>query len=1481
MQNILGLDLGTNSIGWAIRDSSLEETQFEKYGVNVFKKGVGEGKTGEFSLAAERTKKRSIRRLYQARKYRLWETLRVLIENDYCPLTMDDLDSWRKYDKEKGYLRKYPNYAKDFESWIRLDFNKDGIADYTSPYQLRKELAEIKIEISIRNERYKIGRAIYHIAQRRGFKSSKKDIQLNDETGEKKDANSESEKAKAFNDKLNKQFGKTMNDFSTIGCALAFIEKQGERVRNEWIQYTFRRNYKEELAYILEKQGFSKNDLFYKSLVETKSNRYDGAVFYQRPLRSQKGLVGKCTLETSKPRCPISHPVFEEFRAWTFLNNIKYKTNIEDNWKQIPLELRKEIFHIKYLNKAELYFPFKDIRSIIEKKYRGCILNYKDNVTVAGCPVSARLKSIFGGELKNYQYVSSYIRENKRKDGSTNFYTIKYDIEDIWHVLFSFNDEEFVDDFAKSKLNLNDEQIKIFVTAWNQLPEGYAMLSLNALKKILPFLHKGYIYTEAVLLANLPTVLGKDIWNKNEVIITNLVIGLIKKNREEKQLLSIVNELISKWHISDYKTGYKNSNYVLDERDKRIISSTIKKALGEKSWTQMALTEKENITKKATHLFQCFFKLDLDWKYIKDEKYYVINFDDNVYYKSFGSGYYKVPHLLDYIKTKLQTEFNLKDSRLDKLYHPSQIDIYPKAKPNKDGKIFLQSPKTGSFKNPMAMRTLYELRKLVNYLIAVNAIDEDTEVIVELSRDLNDANKRWAIETYQKRREEENKEFAIAISELLNDPEIFGIVRANPANKDDIDKFRLWYEQIEHENSFKYIPAKNKINKDGKEILNNDRRKHDWNNIRSKVIKKVIEERDLVKKYRLWKEQFCRCMYTGKLINITDLFNENVIDFEHTIPRSISFDNSLANLTVCYADYNRNTKKNRIPTSLENYDEDWGGFTSIKPRLEPWEKRIEELQCNIDFWKKKSRFAKDKSSKDAAIRQKHLWQFEFDYWINKLERFKMQEVKTGFKNSQLIDTQLISKYAFHYLKSVFNVVKVQKGSITSEFRKIYGVQPKDEIKNRDNHSHHAIDAAVLTLIPASAKREEILEKSYKHDEQWTTGTQNSRKEKQFHLKPYPRFRVEHLKEIEENILINNVSRDKALVPAKRILKKRGRKVYQTRKDGQLKLDENGKKKHIIITGDCVRGELHKETFLGAIKKHVRDENGNPIVGKDGKFLLEKDIAFVVREPLVYKKDAASPGFKTLEEIKKNIVDPYVYKIIEKQVGDKSLKTAIEEGIWMLNKKGEKINRIRHIRIFVREKEPLQIKKQTYLSKYDYKQFYYATNATNLLYALYQSIDGKRKFRHLNLFEVTQIKSGVALSNVNEFFEKSFFVGKKEYSLLYILNAGLKVIFYRSFKEELKELSKSELIKRLYFIKKLFDFKTGTIQFQYHLDSRNDKELEEAFSPNVYGQKGKNGFSKIDLDNPFPRLLLSPISFNFIVENKDFKVKQDGGVQFLF
>jgi CRISPR-associated endonuclease Csn1 len=142
MSKTLGIDLGTNSIGMTLRNDDF----FEWFGVYTFRKGVGDGKSGEFSLAAERTQNRSSRRLYNSRRYRKWETLKVLIENGFCPLSIENLNKWKNYEKGIGRIFPVDNIA--FNAWIKLDFDTDGKPNYTSPYQLRRELISQELDLT-------------------------------------------------------------------------------------------------------------------------------------------------------------------------------------------------------------------------------------------------------------------------------------------------------------------------------------------------------------------------------------------------------------------------------------------------------------------------------------------------------------------------------------------------------------------------------------------------------------------------------------------------------------------------------------------------------------------------------------------------------------------------------------------------------------------------------------------------------------------------------------------------------------------------------------------------------------------------------------------------------------------------------------------------------------------------------------------------------------------------------------------------------------------------------------------------------------------------------------------------------------------------------------------------------------------------------------------------------------------------------------
>jgi len=1504
MSQTLGIDLGTNSIGLTKRNTDLGNNvvdQLEFFISIIFKKGVGSGKTGEFSYAAERTKHRSTRRLYQARKYRIWETLKFLIEFGFCPLANEDLDKWRKYDKTRELKRQYPVDAILFEQWVRLDFNGDGVADYSSPYQLRAELATNRFDFTNQTDKFKLGRALYHIAQRRGFKSSKGEtLKEQEKEAEEKDLSLDIEiqiDLKKSEEKKSKDLiaYKEEHNLPTVACCFYEMEKEGIRIRASKYQ-AVRSQYEEEIKFIFGFQNELEIDSdFYKAIHK--------AIFYKRPLRSQKGLVGKCTLESSKARCPISHPDFEEFRAWTFINNIKYRKDSTDDWSELTLDQKQQLFNDKFL-RTKNNFKFEEIRFWIEKKVgfylsnKSKTINYKDKTNVSGCPISGRLRNLFGDDWRFYTKQTIKERSNLK---TGEIHSVSYSIEDIWHVCFSFEDEERIVEFAKNSLQMDEKETKSLVNLWVAIPQGYAMLSLKAIRNINKFLKKGLIYTDAVLLAKLPAILGTELWQENEDVFLSEIDKLTNQNRNEKRVLNVVNNLIANYKSLelDEQFAYKNTDYQLDNSDFNDIERFSIESFGEKSWKKLALEEKNELLSQIAVKYQKFFP-------------------------SSKREFYRLPKLGDTLKRYLSENFEILNCpngfvdkttklpcncpacrKLNLLYHPSQIEFYKPAKEQQiewNGNILslklLESPKIGAFKNPMAMRTLHELRKSINHLLKEGIITEDTRIVVETARDLNDANMRWAIETYQREREKENKEFEAAIRALYNDTE-------RTISNDEIDKVRILIDQFE-------IPEKGEIKVD-------EEQKSSKKNQLGKAEKYSKD----VTKCRLWLEQGCRCIYTGQIINMSDLFSEGKVDFEHTIPRSISFDNSLANLTVCYAHYNRHVKKNKIPAQLPNYED-------ILLRIQPWKEKVEKLKDNIDFWKAKAKQAQVKDTKDTAIRQRHLWQMELDYWQNKVERFTMEEVTSGFKNSQLVDTRIITKYATHFLKSVFSYVEVQKGSVTADFRKMLGVQSIYEKKSRDKHSHHAIDAAILTLIPSAAKRDKMLKLYYEIEEK-----------KRFENVDQLRYELEkerkncHLgnvsgisQYIEENILINHIAKDQTLTPAKKYVRVRGKiaplknkggeVLYQTNDDDSIKyrtnrngafiykrnekgefISENGEKIPILMPvpkvkkGDSIRAQLHKESWFGAIKYPVKNDNDALLKNDKGQFIYPKDkegndVFLMVKRELI-------TSFKSEKDLEK-IIDPHVKHSIEiavkKRIGeDKSFATAISEPIWMLDKngvekkndkKGNHLSPIRHARCkvaagrgyFTKDKA-LEIKKHTYISKKKtvnvdnriYKQSYYAQNDGNYLCMLYEGINkGKleRKFKLLNFFDLTKRN----ISNLHQLWEEPFYreieEKKKVFSLSAIIKVGYRVIMWEETPDELLDC---DLSRRLFSVYK-FNFKgQDCIYLQNHLEARKDADIQEdytTFNSRIYQ----------------PRLTMVANSFNCLIEHRDFEIKPDGKIEFI-
>lgn len=1191
---VLGLDIGTNSIGWGIVDE--RNHKIENCGVYIFPEGVKIEKGNESSKAAERTSFRSARRLKFRRNLRKYETLKVLIKNNMCPLSLEELEKWHK---EKIYPK-----TKAFINWYRTDENANW-----EPYFLRKKCVEEKCE------NYEIGRALYHIAQRRGFLSNRK------ESTEEVDGKVSSEIEEISKEKGDK----------TLGQYFYELKKSGEKVRG---RYTSRKvHYEEEFNKICEVQKISdslKKDLY-------------NAIFFQRKLKSQKFLVGKCSLETDKPRCPVSHFEFEEFRMLSFINSIRIKRESVD--KESPslfeemnesypengkltedeIELIKPLFY--RISKPN--FEFKDISKKLKGKHEEWDFNYRDDTNVAGCPVSTALKNIFGDEWKNIKIDN-------------------YDIYDIWHVLFDFDDDQKLHEFALNKLHLDVETTERFCKIHFQ--QGYANLSLKAIRKILPFLKKGYVYSHAVFLANIPTMIGKDNYEKNAERIENAVKEITDTLKDKNTLIAIENRCIEKVFKDE------NHDFRTEEWDRSIVDEMIFETYGKRKFLSLEDDIQKTIKNEILEKVSDSLKI-ANSNNPNDYKYAALRTDD-------------------LIESFLREQgFEIKKNK--KLYHPSDTEYnFEKPQQRDDGKTYLGSPRTPSVKNPVAMRALYQLRKLINYLIKTGEIDTETRIHVELANEVNDKNWRKAIEDFQKDNEKKNEEARKRIVELCS------------------------------ECGFTIEPTDSDI-----------------------------------KKYRLWKEQNETCPYTGKKIGITDLFGQNPkFDFEHTIPRSLSYDDSLENLTLCDSDFNRNVKKQHIPSELANFEEIARRFNKF----------YEEKINNLLFEKSKKFFGTTKEQKDKFLVRKHRVQLELNYYLGKLRRFTAKEVTSGFKHSQLNDTRIITKFALSYLRSVFQYTYPVKGSMTDTFKRQWGLLDRAESKDRSNYRHHAVDA--LTIACVDRTKFNLLSEAIKASADGT------------HLKfakPWENFDKDVLQAVQY-IIPKHFVDDNSLRQSKKVLCDRYGKAIL--KDGHK----------VYIKGNTARGSLHKDTFYGCIM--TPPEKG-----------LEGHKIFVQRVSCdTLTKDSAD-----------KIIDGGIRKAFLNNLesGKQSLSDIQEKGILLPYQMNGKAVYVKRVRVMARPTSPIILKQHHNVidkNPKDYKQNYYVVNDENYLIALYRGKDDKGKDTAcsltLNLLDAIKAKN-----SGNELYPDN----KNGMDLFKVLKIGRIVILQENYDEDIWSLPSELVWKRMY------------------------------------------------------------------------------------
>lgn len=1169
-KKILGLDIGTNSIGGALInipknfDDYGKEGNIEWIGSRVipmdgdYLQKFESGAQAE-TKAAFRRGKRGSRRLkhrYKLRRTRLIKVFKALewLNEDF---PLDDSRKFKKDINENGYSLKISAYMpfsektiKEFEKELGIEGktnkkNKSIVSEDWIIYYLRKKA--LKEEITIPE----LVRIIYMFNQRRGFKSSRKDLkdtnvlpynvflkrkEQNDfgENGietqfvsitkiksitfkeerkgkkgnitnvytieaedqrmltweeERKNkpdwANDKDDKGKKIEkkeftylvvQKIDKNGKHSQNkpqlpkDDDWALCTTALSEKIEEKKQHpgeyffEQLKeaYKAKRSYKirqypvhrwryhKELEAIWKKQcehNLELNklnsdkktltklaEILYPTQVKNNMQKLaefqskdllhiisNDIIYYQRELKSQKSLIRECRYEKRKGidgefyglKCiPRSSPLFQEFRIWQDIHNIKVlkKEEIVDGKTKIDVDVTN-----KYINeniKEKLFGLFQSQATISEKR----ILNLlKENNTTNDIIISDKKDgershsiNLFRNcdSLKGNETLSRY--RSIFKEAEFNGEVILNDKEKLmklWHIDYSITSS----DIKKSMNGITTALTNLLPDNANKLIVIEAFCKLSELKK------EYGSYSACAIKKLLPVMRCGEYWKEQDISETT------KKRAEQiKERLNNIDKNIKRLNeVSD------------DDVQKQVLKSFI---------------GKDDLTKELNTYQAGYLIYD---KHSEKDKTPINSVEELTKYiqKEIPNNSLRNPVVEQVVR---ETMFLVRDiwskfGEIDEIH----IELGRELKKNSEDKFKeAEKQKINNEENQRIKKLLYELMN--------GGFDEYVDKDESKTFEFNNGTFKWNM------KKEKNKKFEIA---------------PNPESPSDIEKFRIWKENslvhknvlIKKKNGEKYVNIF--VNKD-----------EEFEKLYKDGNKERIPTREEIKKYALWLSQNCRSPYTGKIIPLSKLFDNNQYEIEHVIPRAKMKNDSFNNLVISEWGVNK-AKDKSLAANFISESEGKCKYGGIDYKLFTYEEY--EAYC------------------------KNVFKFQ----KGKLKNLLATDVPEDFVERQLNDTRYIGKKLAELLtpivknksgiiftggsitfelKNNWGLNKVWKKIILSRFERLeeitgneYIIHDKDEFGNpvihfnvkenpeldtkRIDHRHHALDA----LIIAATTREHI------------------------------------------------------------------------------------------------------------------------------------------------------------------------------------------------------------------------------------------------------------------------------------------------------------------------------------------------------------------------------------------------------------------------
>jgi CRISPR-associated endonuclease Csn1 len=857
MKKILGLDLGTNSIGWAFIENDPVNHKGKILGMGSRIIPMG-GMEKDFeagtsvSKNADRRDARSIRRglhRYKLRRKRLIQVLKTLtwipheFPEDFKGLTKFDINNFIPFDETtiEGAKRHYRQDAVSVD-WII--------------YFLRTKSLREKITLA------ELGRILYHLNQRRGFKSGRKSkdtLKTENEQEEPKfpifEKRNEIVKVLSITETAEKLRGNTI--FNAIveladGTELAgriirkkqpewtgkelelelkkTTKKSGDVTfdfslpeKKDWEQrklaiekdlnksglhpgeYHFRhlvedRNYRikdmiidrsyyqKELDAIWAKQSefhpILKESITNPAIalllyphniqkqVEIKSNDLlylfkKDIIYYQRPLKSQKHLIANCRYETKTGAdgekygvkvAPISSPLFQEFRIWQDIHNLRIYSNLErasSGKISIDIDITDEVLDEN--GKVKLFELFQVSDTIDAKKI------FK-HLNTDNCPLSEKTHRLnfpvekkFKGNvtiseiLKIIRKTKAGLPENSNEyqklcSVENNVSTDKEFLNALWHLLYSIEDPE---DLTRTMTRKYDFP-KILAASFAEMPafkNDYAAFSTKAIKKLLAVMKTGKYWSA----------------KEAEKAVNAGVIAQLQKGQEGGE--TDIATRLRKW-----------------QAEKGPLTS-IENAQGLPVW------------------LACYLVYGRHSERTNEEKY-----------ESYNE---------------------------------------------------IKSLQANSLRNPIVEQITNETLRVVADIW--KTYGRPDEIHIELARDLKkNADERKKITAANEENSKLRQKIIAFIKELRT---------GNPNSPMDVERIRLWEQTCP-------FSAKKEMPKLSAEPTPQE-----------------------IEKYKQWGNQNCISPYTGKIIKVSDLFTP-YYQIEHIIPKSRFFDDSFANKTICEAGVN-------------------------------------------------------------------------------------------------------------------------------------------------------------------------------------------------------------------------------------------------------------------------------------------------------------------------------------------------------------------------------------------------------------------------------------------------------------------------------------------------------------------------------------------------------------------------------------------------